>query len=467
MPAAQTTKSLAALLVAPDYPSSPFAGHSLPVGLGYLAEQLDTRGITYAAVDVSLQGEDALFRALADHQPASAAFSLMSLDIAHNYALIGRVRARFPGIRIVIGGPHVSFVKAKVLDECPAIDCAIEHEGEYAFADLLAGAPSERIPGLIWRDASGRPRRNGPPPFIADLDTLPFPRYRKFDLAPYGRTLPLVSSRGCPFACTFCGAFISMGHQWRARSPASMVEEIAYWHGRGYRTFNFVDSNFFLSRDRVLAFCDALEARGLDVSITSDGMRAHDADETMLRRMKRFGLQRVAIGVESANDDILRNVRKGETVAQIEEGIRRLGRLDITVIAFFIIGLPGETVRHVLRSLLFSFRFRNIESAYYFNPNPLVGTALYAWAHERGYLRASEADLYRNIGGMGQRPLIATPELSFAQRRLLYSAGRLVSLLIRLRYHARRVLGLTATRSARGDNACAAGARLPPPTDPA
>lgn len=434
------------ILVQMKYPSSPFPGPNLPVGLGYLAEQLEVHKIPYAVTDLSIATENELFSQIARGAPEYVGLSLMSLDLQLHYALAHEIKARFPRVKIVAGGAHVSFVQTKALEECFAIDFGVVHEGEQTLLELLNGRDPSTIRGLLCRNGAGEVVYTGHRALIENLDQIPFPRFRKFQLSRYGRKIALASSRGCPFSCTFCGAFLSMGRKWRARSVPHLVSEIAFWKRRGYGEFDFVDSNFFMSKERVIELCNFLEEKGIIINISSDGMRARDADRTMLLKLKRFGLQRVAVGIESANDDILRSIKKGETVADLQACMDLLDELGISVIAFFIIGLPGETVQHVFNSFKFALKYHNIYRAFFFNPNPLPGTEFFRAAKEEGILKATETQIYENIGGMGNDFLLETPELPQQERVFLSDLAKHVSRIVELNYIiAHESSDLTAT----------------------
>lgn len=443
-------------LIQPTYPTSPMLGPHLPVGLGYLAEQLELNDIEYKIFDLYIDDKHLLFEEIKELSPDYIGISLMSLDIFYNYVLIEDIKVKFPKVKFIAGGPHISYVREEALLECSAIDFGIVHEGEETLIELLNGSDIKEIKGLIYRDNLGNPVYNGTRDFIGDLDKLPFPKYNKFNLSryektigmvssliyqtPYGKTISVVSSRGCPFSCIFCGAFLSMGKKWRARSVLNLMEEILYWYNRGYNIINFVDDNFAMSQKRVIDLCNLLEINNIKISMALDGFRARDANDKMLSEMKKFGLKRVSIGIESANDGILENIKKGEKLHHIEKCIELLKALHISVVTFFIIGLPGETRKHVLNSFKFALKYPNISYAYFFKPNPIPGTELYKWAEKNNFLRVTKQQFYYNIGGMGKDILIETPELSVKERKMLYMLSKVISKLVTLRYKIYKLL---------------------------
>lgn len=425
-PARQISSHAKILLVQAAYPTSPFPAH-LPIGLGSLAQQLEEHGVPYDLLDLNVQPEHELFAQIAQLQPDYIGYSLMSLDLAINYSILKRIRDKYPQVKIIAGGPHIGFVGAKALEECAAIDFGIMHEGEHDLVALLRGTSPGNIDGIIYRTKNGTVRRNRHKGYIQALDELPFPRYAKFDLSAYDNVMQIASSRGCPHQCTFCGAALSMGRKWRARSAENIVTELEYWCQRGYRNFNFVDSNFFLSKRRVNRLCDSLEKRNIRISISVDGMRLDDADREMLRKMKKFGLRQVSVGIESANDDTLAFIKKGVTLQKIRKGMDLLKDLDIKVNAFFVLGLPGETAAHIINSFKFALTYPNIANCHFFNINPLPGTELYQYARKHQLIVGSEEQLYQNIGGMGNDILMTSPDLSLAERHILLQYSKVIS----------------------------------------
>lgn len=420
------------ILVQPVYPTSPFPGPKLPVGLGYLAEQLIKAGIEYIVVDLNINNFRYLKNKIISFNPDYLGISIMSLDVDSHYQLVSKIKKEFPSLKIIAGGPHVSFMKEEVLADCQDIDYGITHEGEESLIELIKSNSPTKIEGVIYRNAEKKIIYNGDRNYLENLDDYHFPTYKKFPLSKYGEKIDLSSSRGCPFNCTFCGAYFSMGKKWRARSPDSIIKEINFWYKKGYTVFNFVDSNFFLDKNRIVELCNKLIIKGLKVTISSDGMRATDADINMLTKMKELGLKSVAIGVESANDLILKNIKKGETISQIEKAIKICLQLKIKVVLFFIIGLPGETKKTIEQSFKFALKYP-VSIVHFFNLNPLPKTEIYKWALENHYLLTSKNDMFANIGGMGDKPLIVTPELGYEDRKKLYQKGLLISKKVRNR----------------------------------
>ena len=372
-------------IIYPYYP-----GHDAdapPAGLGYLAENLEANGISYKVHNMNLHRSfSALKNSISKFGPDLIGITMMTYRYASHYELIKRVRKNFPSIEIVAGGPHLSFFKEQVLHECPEIDYGLIMEAENSFKELCCGEVLGKIDGLLFRE-NGRVVSNSHYEFRVDLDALPFPKYSGFDLHKYTkRFINLLTSRGCPYNCIFCGHHLVTGKCFRFRDPIKVVDEIEYWVKRGYSDFNVTDSNFSVSKERVYVICDEIEKRGLKIKIgCGDGLRADRVDLDLLKRMRQVGFGALSIGVESGSDHVLKNMEKGESLADIDRTVKMACELGYDVTLFFVIGSPGETEEDVKKSVEFALKYP-IFSVNFNLLIPYPGTKLYDWVKSNGYL---------------------------------------------------------------------------------
>jgi len=262
-----------------------------PAGLGYVAQALEDRGIDYDVIDLLLgYSIKDLIERIKVYGPDLVGFSMFTLGHARAYRIIEQVKQEAGPFDVVVGGPHASTMREQVLEDCPAVDFSVVMEGEETLIDLCGEEPVEEIAGLIRRQGDevvyGGDRK------AIDLETLNFPRYKKFELDRYMlKEILLLSSRGCPYRCTYCSACLVVGRKVRMRKAGSVVDEIAYWYAKGYHRFNFGDDNFTFYGKRVYQFCDELQARdlkGLDLRC-GNGIRADRVDRRLLERMYEVG----------------------------------------------------------------------------------------------------------------------------------------------------------------------------------
>jgi len=426
------------LLVNPPYPGSMERG-SLRAGLGYIAEMLEQANIEFDVFDMELGYEARdLKQKVETFCPDLIGVSMMTYWSRHNYGLLKFIKTAYE-IPIVVGGPHISGLEEAVLRECHSIDYGIIGEGEQTIIELCLGQDIEKIGGLIYRrggDIIVNPRRKP----ISELDQLPFPKYRRFELDKYvSRTIPIVSSRGCPYHCIFCTVSTSMGKKVRARSPANVVNEIEYWYEKGQRRFGINDDNFTFHAQRVFDLCDEIERRGLRGLglLCINGVRADSVSRELLQRMKEVGFCSLGIGVEAGNDRILKTIKKGESIGQIEKAIQWACELGYEVTLHFVVGTPGETWEDIQDSFSLAQKYP-VRNAYFNNLMPYPGAELYEWVVSKGYFVIDPAEYFDSVSSWMGIPVFETPELSREDRERALKEAVRITREVRKRYYRRK-----------------------------
>ena len=376
------------LLLFPDYAEGHFGALRPPAGIGYLAQMLQEEGIEYDLLDMAAGGNlHALKKKLSSFKPDLVAVSLMSFMYKRSYYIINWVKEVSSDITVVAGGPHISTLREKVLEECKGLDYGIVQEGEYTLLELCKGLEVESIAGLLYRK-NGKVNYVGPRSFEKDLDKFQFPRFEKFPLGKYvTEEIGIVSSRGCPFNCTYCPVKTSIGQQYRIRSAESIVDEIAYWYNRGFKQISILDDNFTLNKERVFKICDAICKKDFkDIELNcNNGIRADRVDREMLFAMKQAGFKYFAFGIESGNEQILKNIKKSQDLVVIENALKIAIELNFTVTLFFIVGAPGEDLDTVKESIALAKKYPIFDARFY-NLIPFPATELYEWANKNKYL---------------------------------------------------------------------------------
>jgi anaerobic magnesium-protoporphyrin IX monomethyl ester cyclase len=323
------------------------------------------------------------------------------------------IRAALPKATIVIGGPPVTVRPQDYLAE-PAITAAALGEGETilpALADALArGEPLSTVRGIAYREGD-RIQVNERAEYIDDLDTLPDPAYDLIDLERYMRVanmdgsgrwrwtprriLTILTSRGCPFKCTFCAAHVHMGRRHRTQSPERVLAHIRWIATElGVRHMHFIDDNLGQNKDRFHAILDGLiemKKEGMPITWeTPIGMRTDKLTFDILRKAKEAGCQAIFLTVESGSQRVLNEVidkhLRLESVVEAAEACKRLG---LKARSGFIMGLPGETLEDMRMTVDFAHGLKRRFGIRGHNTlaTPLYGTRLYEICVEKGYLR--------------------------------------------------------------------------------
>lgn len=311
-----------------------------------------------------------------------------------------------PKICVVAGGSHATLMPERMA-AMPNIDYVVRGEGERTLSALIAARERKAlpgIPGLVYSD-NGAVIDGGPRELIRDIDALPFPdRESLLHREQYGRYGfgIIITSRGCPFQCSYCAAKKMWPGPVRYRSPRHVIEEIKHVKSAfGTRYFNFRDDTFTLRKERVLEICGRIREEKLGIVWRCD-TRADTLDEEVVRTMRESGCVQASVGIESGSDRILKLVKKGETTRDIERGIRLLRKYSIPVSAFIMVGFPGETKDEALSTLRFAEAL-DVDTLVLSVVTPYPGTEIYELFRQHGIVKDVEdySDFYHHSPMMG------------------------------------------------------------------
>lgn len=435
-------KTARVLLVQPFYPGTHFFSPYFPAGLGYLAEYLEANGQIVEVMDMGLgyKTHDLLSK-IREVKPDILGMTMMTYMFKNTFKIIKAVKDENQDIAVIVGGPHVSTNREQVLKDCLEIDFGCVMEGEETLLDLCNGVPIEKIPGLIYRNGKSV-KFNGQRPFISVLDNLPYPKLRRFEISKYiKKDVPfsIVSSRGCPYMCTYCPVALAIGKKFRYRSANNVSEEINYWYKQGIRQFSIIDDNFTLIKKRVLEVCHhikALNLKGIRI-MCGNGVRADKIDREVLTAMKKAGFYHLAFGVEAGNDRILKNIKKSEEMKEIERAIDLSCQLGFEVVLFFILGSPGETFEDFMDSVNIAKRYP-VMNARWYNLIPYPGTELYEYCKEKNLLKSPPEEYLNSAQVWSDEPIFGSPEFPVEQRRKALSIGKKVNQELKYKYYQRR-----------------------------
>jgi len=440
-----------------DYPQGPRFG--VPVGLLYLAAALEAAGHEAVIYDALLEVDldhlardpdgryhigatrESFLERLRSERPEVVGVTNPFADFAEMALWATRaVRAALPGCTTVIGGPHATAVPAFFLAD-DSVDFVVRGEGEYSFPALLdglqKGTPPASLPGVALRTDHGL-HLGDPAPFIVDLDALPLPAYHRLDLERYfalvrrgfpsrfafeyegsDREVSLITSRGCPFRCVFCGNHLHMGRRFRAHSAQQVLRHMALLiETYGVRHFHLEDDNLTLDAARFDAILSGiLERRWRITWDTPNGIRADALPPELLEKARRTGCTYLTVGIESGNQEVLHKVvKKALSLEAVERTVRACKKLALDVHGFYVVGFPGETLAQVDDTFAFA---RRLYARYDVLPHvgmarPLPGTELHRTCQEQGFLTEPLVpEIGRQVKGeVFARRMIATPEFS-------------------------------------------------------
>jgi radical SAM superfamily enzyme YgiQ (UPF0313 family) len=337
----------------------------LPLGPLYVTTALERAGFTVDFRDYQRHEAEDLFSAaevvrfLADPAPV-VGFSCMANLLPFTLLAMRAFKEQYPDRTLILAGVGPTAVEQAVLERFPWVDIIARGEGEHVAPALLGalkhGAPLAGVPGISYRQ-DGRVVHNDRPPRIEALSDLPPPAYHHIDVPRY-TGFNVVTSRGCPYKCTFCSVAPIWDHQAYHRTPESVIADMRFLRDQGAAELILFQDEFFVSGpDRVLAFCDALEKSGLDLKWKAFG-RINLSSRAMMEAMERTGCVEIRFGVESGSDRILQLTRKGFKAAETVDVVKLATEIFRRADLFYVWGYPFETLEEFYQSVFQMISFR-------------------------------------------------------------------------------------------------------------
>lgn len=374
--------------------------HNFPYTVGLLSSILTRHGYEVQIIDANLENlsEGSLKEKIANIQPTIVAISAMTIMyrecIHRSFEIIKEVNKN---IITIIGGIYPT-LSLGIVAKDKNIDYIISGEGEERIISLLqaieSGRGFDKIDGLTYRTNNGSNYVTNPPyKFIIDLDTLPLPNYKLFDMQKYMnygqkftqnfqfRAFPFaetMTSRGCPYKCIFCSSNNLYGDKpIRYRSPENILKEVDMLvQDYGTREIIFVDDSFLQSKKRAIDIMQGLIDRKYGLLWKSNNLSIFLMDDEILEMMKKSGCYQLSVSIESGHPRTLKRIRKPVDLKKIKHTISKIKELDIELISNFVIGFPGETMDEIRETFRYSEEI-DIDYVLFSIATPLPGTELY------------------------------------------------------------------------------------------
>jgi len=415
---------------------SPIVNTSPPLGLGYIGAALEKHGHEVKIIDGGAPYAEYDLESMVDeiacYEPDLIGLTLTVSFALHTYRLISELKKRLD-VPIIVGGPHATILPEEPIQHGADIVC--RGEGEQCIVELveyfngqtelknrktkssvnevnqqppcppfppyqrglggcLRGTKSlvseANILGISYRDEKGNIVHNPPRPLLDNLDILDFPAKHLFhkehyfrdesDSARFGN---MVTSRGCPYGCTYCSNEV-FGRRWRSRSPQNVVAEIKQlMETYGARKFNLMDDAATIDQKRIMEICQLIIDDKLDIQWTCV-TRLNATSPELLAKMKEAGCVNISYGIESGNPNTLKRIKKGLTVEQAEQAVKYTHEAGVECSVNFMYGFPWETPEDIRKTTEFIKKIRPYIT--YIQPGgvltPYPATQIYNEYHE-------------------------------------------------------------------------------------
>ncbi len=406
------------------FPRYKYPSGDPPLGIAYIAAYLkENSGCRVELIDTTFNTSSEYINSVFKHNDYDIiGISSMTSMIDDAIKVAEIAKANNPNSLVIAGGPHPSVLPNETLQN-KNIDAVCIGEGESTFLEIVRNNGNlEGVKG-VWFKKNGNILKNPGREPIGELDTLPFPardllpmnKYFKnwFQLDSVDPNLvgtSIISSRGCPYNCTYCQPTLMtlFGNKIRKRSPENILQEITYLREKyNINAFMFQDDTFIIDKKWALEICDRILDNGLDLKWGCN-VRANLVSKDLLTRMKAAGLRKIFMGIESASQRILDDIyNKRITIEHVKRTVEIAKELELKVQGYFMLGAPTETVDEIKRTIKFA-KTLDIDEATFSITTPLPRTYLYDKIKELivkdyGLFDYYKTPVFRNTTG-------ATPE---------------------------------------------------------
>jgi len=365
-----------------------------PLGLGYIASVLEQAGYNVNILDALLEKKNvtSTLQEIEPYNPDIIGITVFTPLYLQAKEVIKKTREKFPQIITIAGGPHATVLPKETLEDMK-VDYVVIGEGEVTVLELVRGIEKGQDPGKIKGIAfldKGEVRLTPRRDFISDLDDVPFPARHLMKIKRYGKGIgakivpctTILTSRGCPFNCSFCCNASLWHRKYRQRSPQNVVEEmVEVYHRFGIRNIYFPDDLFTANTIWIREICSEIASTAINFKWRCLA-RVDTLDREILKIMRDSGCYAVEVGVESGSELILKNMNKNITIPQAIQTLPWARELDFDTHVFFMLGYIGET-EDTIRMTINLAQKLNPEHVSFSIATPIPGTDFYKEATEK------------------------------------------------------------------------------------
>lgn len=378
------------------------AGDRAPLGILYISSALSANRIDNEVFDLNHYSLNDLLAKIKKEKPDYVGLSIISsASFKQMKELSEKIKELSQNTKIIVGGPHVSALPQSLDGLAYA---SIVGYGERGILKVIDGEK-----GIVKEDI--------------DVNEFPIPNRSKLDSNNYSmyinnlRTASIVTSRGCPHNCVFCAKH---DRKVRFRDSKNIKEEVRKLKEQGYNAIYILDENFVIKENHFEEVTQIMDKERMKYKIE---MRTNDVTEERVKRLKQTGCIETALGIESGDNQILKNIKKGTTVEINRRAIEIFKNQEIPVKGFFIIGLPGETYETARKTIEFAEEMRNkgLTNADFYSLSPFPGSEI--WKNPEKYdirILSKNFDNYLQKGN----PIIETEHLSIKKIEELLKEAR-------------------------------------------
>lgn len=415
-------------------------GHVVPpLFEAYAAAILENIGFKVSVLDAQVRNLDLplLLMEVQKRKPQVVVCRMSIPSFKEDVQVLSRLRGILPDAIQIGWGTLCAIEPKRVLNES-SLDIAIQDELEFTIPNVIEALEKsnwlQKVEGISFK-SNGKIISSQRRPLQKDLDVLPLPAYHLLDMDKYmikesrfspgtkdeklTRFFSVVSSRGCPFNCTYCPYPLGFGKVWRGLSPKKTVDEIEHLvsnydiHGIWFR-----DQTFTMDMKRALRICDGILERRLDIRWTCE-TRADKLTKDLVIKMKKAGCVWISMGVETGDPHLLHSIgKRGNTLETIENAFKITKEEGILRKAFVMVGLPGESWKTIQNTRMFLEKI-NPDALTVDIVTPYLGTQLFEMAERKNWLISKDWSIYTSVDPIMSFNGFSSEDMKRARRYLL------------------------------------------------
>lgn len=367
-----------------------------PLGLAYLHSAVENAGHDVRTLFLNNHDDEYcdnnIKETLKNFLPDIVGFQILTQNRVSSYRAIQYIRDKYPHINQVIGGIHATIMHEQIIKKYPYV-IAILGEGEITLPELIKELSND-TPNLQSVDGIAFFENNTivktkQRQLISNLDEIPFPKHEIF-FNGKRRAGSIMTTRGCPFNCSFCCLDSVSRRRVRSRSIGNIIEEIE-WMRQKFPQMTDIwihDDSFFIDNQRVIEFCNEIIKRKIKINFVCNG-RLKPISEEMVYKLEQANFSRILFGLESGDNDILQKCHKGINQEDVVTAYKLFAKTKINIFSHIIVGLPGENIKTVMTTAKFIKKLQRIKCIPNYNAYLLTifpGTEVYEMAKTAGII---------------------------------------------------------------------------------
>ncbi|MFH1898637.1 MAG: radical SAM protein [Candidatus Desantisbacteria bacterium] len=405
-----------------------------PLSLALCAAVLEQEGgIEVSLLDYTVKEgtPEQLMSQINSLKPDLVVLNVTTPSIEDDLKMVTMAKQAYPETKTAILGIHPTALPNECFNACNELDYIIRREPEITLRELCRVIASDKqegkhiglplqVEGISFRDGN-KILHNPPRPWL-DMDELPHPAWHLIDTADYIMPfhnvpfLLIATSRGCPYPCTFCADSTYYGKILRKRSPKKLIDEME-WVGKvfGIHEFLFWSESFTLDSGFVMAVCDEIMKRGLQISWVCNS-RVDHVNLEMLMALKKAGCWMIGYGIESGSQAVLDSIKKGTTIEQIKKAVELSHQAGLEVSGHCVLGLPADTLATIKQTIDFTIEL-DLDFVQFYCAVPFPGSKMYEQACHNHWINTTNWSMFEQNISVLDYPHLTASEIMNLRRR--------------------------------------------------